>query len=1181
MKRFPIFLLLLFAAGRPSAQTVVLNEIMSRNGSVAPDAEGHFHDWIEIHNPSVRTVCLEGYRLSDDPARPDRWTFPFVEIAGKSSLLIRASDEDPRSTRTFETVIDRDDRWRTMPGSVRVPHAWYTARFDDATWDETPGGFGTDGGADSAAADPAVSRFGRIAFFLSGKDSVTDAVLHVDYQDGFVAYVNGREVARRNMGAPGDHPAWDRLASATAEARIRNGRPPAAFRITVDASLFKEGKNVLAIQVHAARRDAGRLTLIPFLTLGRTDSEPRYDVPPGLPLFDPPLDAGFRIKAGETLVLSDPSSAVLDSAAVPELPASASTGRFPDGGDAWRWMSSPSPGTSNHPPFVEGITPPPVFDVPAGYHSAGVVVTVRPGAPGDSVRFTTDGSEPGENAPARPLRMRLESTGVIRARAFRPGFLPSPVVTRTFLIGEPRPLPVVSLTTDPRNLWDFETGIYVMGPNASPGNPYFGANFWQDWEKPGHAECFETDGSAAFSLDAGIAIYGAWSRAFDQKSMALYFRGGTGDGGIDYRVFPDLPIRRFETLLLRNSGNDWQQTLFRDGLMQTLVRNRTAIDALAYRPAVLMLNGEYWGILNLREKPDAHFLAGHHGVDPDGLDLLAFDGNTQISVIEGSAAAWDEMTRALASMDMSTGVAFAFARDRIDLDNFMDYMAAEITFDNTDWPGNNVKFWRSRTSGAKWRWILYDTDFGFGLYDGDGVHHNTLAFALDPSGSSWPNPPASTFLLRRLVGNPVFRNRFINRMADHLNSTFEANRVRSVIDSLASAIAPEIPAHQARWPNSAQNWESQVDRLRDFAERRVPAVRTHVIAQFGLSGTVRITVDASDRTAGAVAVNSVETAAFPWTGTYFRRVPVEITARPRPGTRFAGWSVPGLGDSTTAVFDCSGDLSVTARFERDTGRIRPVIDEINYHSSEAFDTGDWVELFNPSRTAADLSGWTFGAGRRNPACVLPQGTVLAASGYAVLSADPVAFRLLCPDAPCPVIALPFNFRNSGDTLRLADPEGIAADSLVFGDDAPWPVEADGSGFTLSLPDPEADNADPSSWTVSRSKGGTPGRPNSFLAAVERRPHEPPSDFGLNPVFPNPFNASTVIRWDVPVRSRVSVVVLDVRGRRVGTVADGESAAGRFERRWSLPLPNGVYVVRMTADTDGGRFSAIRKMVCIR
>lgn len=1181
MKRLLIGLGLGLAFEFLPAQTPVINEVMSRNSSLIPDAEGDFHDWIEIYNPGLQPIRLDEYSLSDDPNLPDKWKFPEFELEARSFTTVYASNEDPRENTAFVTVVTRGDEWNYQPGSAAVSRSWYVFSYNDDSWPKGPSGIGFGRGADPTAAAQSTCLFGRKSFMLSEAYSVTRAVFHIDYEDGFVAYINGREVARKNMGAAGNHPPWNSLATAPAEPRMRRGLPPEAFEIRNMAGLFREGENVLAVEVHVSKSGAQDLTMIPFLTVGKSAPEGSFQVAEGLQVLAPPFHANFKIKSGEILLLSDPAGALLDTIRIRELPVSLSAGRFPDGRNAWRWMSSPTPGYRNQPPFVSGIIEAPVFNLQGGYYSSGRVVTVAPASSGDTVRVTADGSDPTPASPASNGPIQVRNTAVLRGRSFRAGFLPSPIVTQTYLISEKRDLPVVSLTTDPENLWNEDTGIYVMGRNPGTENPYFGANFWQEWEKPVHVEFFETDGSRAFGLDAGIKIYGAWSRAWDQKSVALYVRNDFGSGETDHRIFPGLPIRRFVTFLLRNSGNDWQYTMFRDGLMQTLVENRTAIDVLAYRPAVLFLNGDYWGLMNLREKPDKHYLAAHHGVDPDDLDLLAFDAGSGAAVIDGRPDDYLALLASLGKMDMSTKEAYGFVHDRIDLDNYIDYMISQIYFDNTDWPGNNMKFWKARTPGAKWRWILFDTDFGFALYDGNGANHNTLEFALDPAGPGWPNPPRSTFLLRKLVENPVFRERFISRAADHLNATFEKRRVLAVIDSLAAAIASEIPLHQDRWPGSARNWEAAVDVLRDFAGKRVQSMRAHFAGRFKIPGTVQIVVTVSDRAAGRIRVNTLDLRSFPWTGTYFKTIPVSITAVPNPGFRFAGWSDPALGDSVTASFAPFKSVYLSARFEPSSDAANAVINEINYHSPESFDPGDWVELVNPTDASLDVSGWSFRNGTGNPYFIFPERSVLPARGYSVLSADTTSLKLLFPDIPGRVNGIPFTLKNSGDTLVLADRNGFIIDSLVYGDDGPWPTEADGAGCTLALGSPSEDNTDPASWTASRYAGGTPGRPNSTVTAVPASRDTDPAEFRLYGNFPNPFNASTVIRWSVASRSAVNVSVFDILGRCVRTFADGISAPGEYAARWDAPVSSGVYLLRMNAVLNGKSFTRSRKLVCVR
>ncbi|HEX9970460.1 MAG TPA: CotH kinase family protein, partial [bacterium] len=360
-------------------------------------------------------------------------------------------------------------------------------------------------------------------------------------------------------------------------------------------------------------------------------------------------------------------------------------------------------------------------------------------------------------------------TTVVRAREILSNSLPGKISTHTYFINEKITLPVVSLTTNPPNLWDPDSGIYVLGKNYDPNPPNLSANFWQDWERPVHVEFFEPDGNLCFSLDAGIKIFGGWSQAYPQKSVAIYARSRYGASDIDYQIFPDKPITKFEAIVLRNSGSDCLKTKLRDPMMQSLI-SESDLDIQAYRPAVVFLNGDYWGIHNIREKVNEYYLEANRGIDPDNIDLLEGNG----SVIEGDRTHYQAMLDYIASHNMQLRETLDSIRTMMDVENFLDYEIAQIYYDNTDWPGSNIKFWRPRTADGRWKWIVFDTDFGFGLHNSEAYKNNTIALATEPNGPNWSNPPWSTFLLRKLLENPVFKNDFINRFADHMNVTLSA-----------------------------------------------------------------------------------------------------------------------------------------------------------------------------------------------------------------------------------------------------------------------------------------------------------------------------------------------------------------------------------------------------------------------
>ena len=225
----------------------------------------------------------------------------------------------------------------------------------------------------------------------------------------------------------------------------------------------------------------------------------------------------------------------------------------------------------------------------------------------------------------------------------------------------------------------------------------------------------------------------------------MYARKEYGKGSFDYKVFKDKPIEKFEALVLRNGGNDWGQAMMRDGLTSTLIRDMD-IDRQAFQPAVIYLNGEYWGIQDIREKINSDYLAENHFVNPDNVNLLV----SNATVVEGSNTSYTQIITYLNSNTLESDQNYQQVKSKIDINNYIQYQLTQVYIDNRDWPGNNIKFWNTNDPGSLWRWILYDTDFGFGYKGATAYTYNTLDFALVPDGPTGPNRPWATLLFRRM-----------------------------------------------------------------------------------------------------------------------------------------------------------------------------------------------------------------------------------------------------------------------------------------------------------------------------------------------------------------------------------------------------------------------------------------------
>ncbi|MCD4650303.1 MAG: CotH kinase family protein, partial [Candidatus Cloacimonetes bacterium] len=735
------------------------------------------------------------------------------------------------------------------------------------------------------------------------------------------------------------------------------------------------------------------------------------------------------------------------------------------------------------------------------------------------------------------------------------------IITQSYIFDIQTTLPVISLTTDPFNFFDEEYGMYVVGNN--PDNP----NYNQDWERPLHVELFEQAGKLGFSIDAGVKIYGAFSRRFAQKSLAIHTRAIYGPGELEYRLFPEMEIDKFESFILRNAGNDWIRTMFADALITNLYKNGE-VEKQAYRPASIYLNGEYWGILNIREKNSKHFIASHNQIPANEIELLERDG----LVIERNNDHYIRMMDFIVNSNISSQENYQYIKTQMDVANFINYYVIEIFSQNYDWPAKNNKYWRHATEIGRWKWLLYDTELGFGLTQIDAYQHETLLYMMDTTSTHWGNRPWSTLLFRRLLTNDDFVEEFASVFCDHLNSTFKSETVLQQIQEKSDLIAGEIDRHIARW-NAIEDWDAAIERLERFAELRPDFMFEHIQDFFDYSNPVELTIEANMAEAGTIHLNTIKISEFPWSGKYFTENSLSVTAVPNYGYRFVGWH--GLESTQPTVdFTLNEDTTVTALFEELP--IVPfdiVINEINYNSAEDFDTGDWIELYNPNCIDKDISGWEFKDEDDSHVYTFTRGQIIPGRGFLVLCQAEEQFREHFPEADCSIGNFDFGLSGKGELLRLFDYKGVLIDSVKYDDEFPWAVEPDGMGATLSLLRFSMDNSLPQSWSASDSNG-SPG-----VANFPEGNEEP--ELAINNLYasyPNPFNPKTTIPYQLAQESNVKLSVYNIKGQLVTTLVDQRQKKGFHSVIWTADkVSSGIYFIRLSI----GDFTSVRKCLLLK
>ena len=1113
---------------------VVINEICSRNTVTLQDNYYNYPDWIELYNNGSEIVELKDYGISDDITYPGKWIFPDVVIYPDSFLVVFASGRDDKTiVDHWETIIHADSTWKYFTPFFEPDPAWKDPEFDDSGWMEGPGGFGRgDGDDNTVLPDSVATVYIRKYFTLIDTSVITSVLLQVDYDDAFVAYLNGVEIARSNIGWPGKIQKWDDFARDIHPAVMYQGLPPEEFFIDIDLfkSIVNEGENVLAIQALNAWNNFGNSSIIPFLSVGINDDSFTYQQLPGW-FGDKPvyLHTDFKLEgAGESLILSDPGQNIIDNVEFPYTGSDNSYGRESDGSGIWKYFGNPTPGMNNDlsTPFA-GYTKEPEFTVAPGFYDGSVEVGIANLEPGDTVRYTVDGSWVSDTSEIFPGYISIDSTTVLRAQVYKNGFLPGNVSSNSYFINFDSELPVISISLNPHDLWDWEEGIYVMGPNASSSYPYKGANFWMDWEKPSHIEFFNENNEIGFELDADIKIHGGYSRANPMKSLRIITSGKYDQSEINYQVFKDKNIYKFHRLILRNSGQDYNVTHFRDALMHKTVQQKTDIHIQDYEPAVVFLNGAYWGIHNIREKIDRFYVSENFGVHEDSTEVL----RENHIIVEGDFYHYVKMIDYVRNVPVVDSLVYDSISKLVNITNYTDYFIAEMYYVNSDgWPNHNTKYWRAANDTARWNYILTDTDFGLGLYS--QPYKNELYRVLH-SNILWSH---NHWILRRLLENDDYKRYFINRSADMFNTVLLPSNVIQNVNLFKERLSPEMNRHMTRWSGSYSEWEANVDIVLNFVEARLGYIWGHYIEEFNLDTLVTIQLDVDSVIHGTIKINTIIPDSLPWQGIYFDGNPVEISAIADSGYLFSHWSSNySLSGNDTLNRDLLLNIDTNdffrAYFVIDT--IVPdtpfiVINEINYRSADTLDAGDWIELWNVDNINVDLSDWVFKDGDDDHEFVIPGQTILDTGQYIVLCQDTGKFNNIYPDVQNVTGPFEFGLAKEGEYLRLFDNTGMPVVSMLYSNQEPWPTDADGTGKTIELSDPFDDLSDGNNW-FSGCPGGSPGGPFIECDTVGiYNSNEPVSGFK---VFPNPFSAATTFEFYTISEHEVSIEIFDTFGKQ--------------------------------------------------
>jgi hypothetical protein len=751
---------------------LMITEYMTDNRSVLYDEDGDFDDWVEFYNDSDEPFSLAQLYFSDDITDLRKWAFPDIVLEPRSYLVVFASGKDKVAENVHTNF--RLSAYETLAVSTPYSEVLAELTIDPLLEDISRG---IQGGEWLYFSEP-----------TPGTANDTHGYREALKPSGRAWGVSINEVMARNESfladAQGNYYDWIELKNNTDRDINLNG-------YSLSKDLEQETKFVFPDYVLPANGFAV------FFADEEEDAN-------GTSLYVP-----FSISAsGETLYLCD---ADCDEPQVFEtgfLQKNASSGLNEKGERVF--FLQPTPGETNSAFYAMGYSAPVAFSLDSGEIPSGQLLMLA-AEEGAQIYYTLDGSLPTSSDRRYADPIVLGSSMTVRAIAVAGGQLPSVVTTHTYLVGVEHDLPIMALSTEPEGLFGWG-GIY--------------SNSFYDVEVPVHVEFYETDGGLALSFDAGIDIFGGKSDNPPQKSLAVHLRKDYGTDEINYPLFDDNEVTSFKHFLLRTSGQDSYMTKIRDAFIHKAVKGVLDVDVMDSRPCVVYINGEYWGLYNIREKVNEDYLAGHHGVDPKQVDILAWNGYATA----GSNEAYMALVEYVAAHDMRNPEYYEYVTSQIDIDNFLDYLIAQSFFGNTD--SGNIKFWRDR-NGGKWRWIMYDMDWALFMKT---YTWNNIFQIFNPEGMGafdW----IDTTLHVNLMKNERFREEFIRRYALYINTCFATERLLPMYDAMIAEIESEMPRHLARWPKPDiyLTWAEHVAIMRQIIIEKPELEKQHLKEFFGLS----------------------------------------------------------------------------------------------------------------------------------------------------------------------------------------------------------------------------------------------------------------------------------------------------------------------------------------------------------
>ena len=654
----------------------------------------------------------------------------------------------------------------------------------------------------------------------------------------------------------------------------------------------------------------------------------------GRDLKDPQGKLHTNFKMSQTksnadhIVFADPAGAILEDIEVEKTQTHQSRARFPDGSNEWRISQEPSLGISNNNALTSvAFAARPTLSQPAGFYTGEVTVAISSTEPNAEVRYTLDGTEPTISSAVYTQPIVLTETTVLKATTFsnNPLIYKSFVQFNTYFINETHSLAVVSIGSD--GVLDLANGNQGLRPTGS-------------------IEFFDKNKQRKTRTYGELNSHGQDSWANDQRSLDWVSRDEMGyNAALQEQLFPLTERDEFQRIILRASGDDNYPAAHhpqnegsahvRDAYIHNLAkRGGLHLDVRTAEKCIVYLNGQYWGVYDMRELPDDHDYTDHYyGQGKYDIQYVLTWGGTWAEYGGQQAINdWHSIRTFILNNNMNDPIKFKYVDDHFDYKSLIDYVIVNSFTVCTDWLNYNTGIWRGLNPEGqhqKWGYILWDNDATFDHY----INYTGLpsteydAKPCNPESLTGGSDPEQHIrVLNKLRSNPDVDRYYVTRMADMMYTVFGCENMLNYLDTIEGLIDPEMTRHALRWNGTYAEWKNNLDELRDFIISRCTILPSLMDDCYSVTGPFQTVVVVDPPLSGTLNINTLTYTAdqFPQTKDYFGGSDAGISlwafADTAAGFKFDHWSATNhtfaVPDSSFGFLDLTSADTIVAHFSK-------------------------------------------------------------------------------------------------------------------------------------------------------------------------------------------------------------------------------------------------------------------------